>query len=144
MRQQSEEDQGQFFRRLNQNAAAGNYKVRVSGPLDNPAISGIPELIARIIADITLAAPFAVVGGLVNLGKDAPGALINAPRNVGRGIGNMLGNLTGNAPQGDAAGDGSVAAEDAPQQPDAAPEAPAEQQGGGNLFRGLLRGGGNR
>ncbi|MDR1611390.1 MAG: AsmA family protein [Planctomycetota bacterium] len=94
----SSDDQSRFMASLNRNAAAGHYKVRVRGPFDNPQIGGIPELAGQLIADITLAAPGAVIGGVLDLGRNAPEAIRNAPEtllkapgNIGRSLGNILG-----------------------------------------------------
>ncbi len=95
LRQQSADQQNQFMTRMNQNAANGHYKLRISGSFDALQISGIGELVARIITDIPLAAPFAVIGGVLNLGKDLPGAVLNAPANITQGIGGVLGAIGG-------------------------------------------------
>lgn len=134
LRQQSADQQNQFMARMNQNAANGHYKLRISGPLTSPQISGIGELVARIITDIPLAAPFAVIGGVLNLGKDLPGAVLNAPQNITQGIGGVLGAIGGvvtgsGSQQQQQQQDGSQENEEGSQQQNLLP----------NLFRGLRR-----
>ncbi|MDR3210882.1 MAG: AsmA family protein [Planctomycetota bacterium] len=120
---QPRDEQSQFMNRMNANAQAEHYKLKVTGPMDSPAIGGIPELVGRMLTDIPLAAPFAVIGGVVNLGRNVTGGL-------GRGVGGLIGNLANPGGQSDAAAspDASTAPETGETTPDQRP----------NLLRGLL------
>ncbi len=102
--QQSQEERNLFMARLNQNAEAGHYKLRIVGTFEHPEIAGIPQLVTRILTDIPLAAPFGIIGGIFNLGKDAPGAILNAPQNISGGIGNIIGAIANPGGSNDASG----------------------------------------
>ncbi|MDR1534776.1 MAG: hypothetical protein LBU64_06720 [Planctomycetota bacterium] len=91
LRSGSDEDRRGFMTKMNQNAAAGHYSVHVTGNLEAPNLSGISLLVTRFLADIVAAAPAQIIGGALDLVKDAPGALINAPKNLGRGLGRVFG-----------------------------------------------------
>ncbi len=98
LRSGTDEEKSRFMAKMNQNAAAGHYKVNVSGSLQQPNLSGIGELAGRFIADMVVAAPAQIIGGVLELGKDAPGAslnapktIVNAPKNITKGLGNILG-----------------------------------------------------
>ena len=116
IRSGTDEEKNKFMAKMNENAAAGHYSVRITGPLDRPNLSGIGELAGRFVADIFKAAPGQIIGGAVDLVKDAPGTLknlgvdaagailnapetivnapktvINAPKNITKGIGRMFG-----------------------------------------------------
>ncbi|MCC8190584.1 MAG: AsmA-like C-terminal region-containing protein, partial [Planctomycetes bacterium] len=72
------EESNRFMQALNGNAARDHYRLRVQGPFDRPDISGIGGVAAQLMADVFKAAPGQIIGGVVDLGKDAPGALLNA------------------------------------------------------------------
>ncbi len=110
LRSGSEADRRSFMDTLNKYAAEGRYKVKMSGSLDNPDLSGIGQVARHFLTDIMRAAPGQVLGGVLELGKDAPGAvldaagailnpenitnpsnIIKAPVNIGRGIGRAFG-----------------------------------------------------
>lgn len=131
LRAGSDEERNRFMVKMNQNAAAGRYRVNISGTVEQPNLSGIGELAARFLVDIMTAVPGQILGGSLDLVKDAPGAVLrvpgailtdpigsvlNAPRNVGRGLGSVFGLNRGG-------GEEQEAAEQQPQQP-AGPQQP--------------------
>ncbi|MDR3078273.1 MAG: AsmA family protein, partial [Planctomycetota bacterium] len=135
LRNDSDESKSRFMERMNRNAAAGHYVVKVSGSLDSPNLSGIGLLAGRFLTDIVAAAPAEILGGAVDLVKNAPGALINAPQNLGRGLGRVLGGLR---PEGAAepAPAPDVSREEAPvppppSSPPSSPPQPPEEPGPG-------------
>ncbi|MCL2001203.1 MAG: AsmA-like C-terminal region-containing protein, partial [Planctomycetes bacterium] len=75
-----EEERSRFMTRMNQNAAAGHYRVNISGPWGQPNLAGIGLLAGRFIADMAMAVPGQIVGGVVS-----------TPGNIVRGIGSLLG-----------------------------------------------------
>ena len=78
LRSGPEEDRNRFMAKLNENAAKEHYKIRLEGSLDNPQVAGIEALAGQLIKDVTLAAPGQIIGGVVDLGKDAPKAVLDA------------------------------------------------------------------
>ncbi|MCD8351571.1 MAG: AsmA family protein [Planctomycetaceae bacterium] len=116
LRTSGQEEQNKFMAKMNENAAKGNYGLNVRGSLDSPDISGIGEIAAAFLRDIVVAVPGQIIGGVLNLGKDAPGALkgvgeavvgellnpgealknapgniVRTPENVVKGLGQMFG-----------------------------------------------------
>lgn len=100
-------DSNSLMERMNASAAKGRYGVHVKGSLSSPDISGIGALARQFLMD--LLNPAQILGGVINLGKDTPGAILdlggnvvegllnpadtvkNAPENVVKGLGQMFG-----------------------------------------------------
>lgn len=89
---------------MNASAAKGKYGVHVKGNLASPDITGIGALAAQFMKDLLLGnvSPTQIIGGVLDLGKDAPGAIVdglknpgetikNAPENVVKNLGQMFG-----------------------------------------------------
>lgn len=112
LRAGSDEDRRSFMNAMNKYADEGRYKVALSGDLENPALSGIGEVARHFLTDMlrSVAGPGQIIGGVVDLGKDAPGAvldaagailnpdnirhpenIIKAPVNIGKGLGRVFG-----------------------------------------------------
>lgn len=106
---------------MNESAAKGKYGVHVKGSLAHPDISGIGALAGQFLQDMLRSE---VLGGILNLGKDAPQAVLNlgeqvvggllnptdtlknapgnivrTPENVVKGLGQMFGLTPGNQQQ---------------------------------------------
>lgn len=158
LRSGTDEQKSRFMNRMNENAAKGHYKVTVTGPLDRPNLDGIGALAGRFLTDIFAAAPAEIIGGLLELGKDTPGALkdlgvgaaetllnpgqtlknapgniISAPKNLGKGLGRMFG--VGGDAGGEESGDGQVQEQ---QNQQGQPEQEDEEHPEKRLLRGLF------
>ncbi|MDR1520190.1 MAG: hypothetical protein LBU23_08635 [Planctomycetota bacterium] len=114
-----------FMVKMNQNAANRHYKVNVSGRLDAPNLSGIGLLAGVFLKDMFAAAPAQIIGGVLNLAKDAPGTIINAPQNITRNLGKIFGLEAGGGGEGVG---GEAAPEPGAEQP--SPSQPRPQQRG--------------
>ncbi len=68
---------------LNASAAQGKYGVNVTGPLEGPDISGIGALAGQFLQDILKSQ---LLGGVTNLAKDAPQAILNLGSQVVDGL----------------------------------------------------------
>lgn len=68
---------------LNKSAAEGKYGVNVSGALESPDISGIGALAGQFLQDILKSQ---LLDGVLDLGKDAPKALLNLGEQVVDGL----------------------------------------------------------
>lgn len=95
---QNPEESNRFMAKMNENAAKGNYGINIKGNLDSPDISGISDLAVRFISDMATALPGQLIGGVLDLGKDAPQALKNLGEGVVGGILNP-GDTLKNAPE---------------------------------------------
>lgn len=81
---------------MNDSAAKGKYAVHVKGSLESPDISGIGALAGQFLQDIIKSE---LLGGVLNLGKDAPQAVLNLGEQVVGGLlnpGDTLKNAPGN------------------------------------------------
>lgn len=80
------EDSNRLLNRMNASAAKGDYGVHVKGSLAQPDISGIGALAAQLLKDILTSSGVQLIGGVLDLGKDTPGALLNLGGNVVDGV----------------------------------------------------------
>ncbi|MDR2392438.1 MAG: AsmA family protein [Planctomycetota bacterium] len=124
LRSGTDEEKRGFMAKMNQNAAKGHYMVNVSGNLERPNLSGIGLLAGRFVTDIVAAAPAQVIGGVLNLARDAPGAIIGAPGNIGRNLGRVFGLERHN----EEAGTGAEANQATPEQVQPQPDQPQQHQ----------------
>lgn len=92
------EDSNKLLNSMNASAAKGDYGVHVKGNLAQPDISGIGALAGQLLKDILKSSGGQIIGGVLDLGKDTPGALLNLGGNVVEGVLNP-GTTVKNAPE---------------------------------------------
>ncbi len=99
LRTGSDTDRNRFMSQMNANAARGNYGVDITGSFENIDISGIGGLAGRFITDMAIAiGPGQILGGITDLAKDGPEALLNLGGSAAGALLNPVDTLK-NAPQ---------------------------------------------